>query len=271
MPTTRSPRSPRGPTVRSPRTPTPPEHKGFILAEDDALKQLLEATLTAPDSGGTEKPVRVWYRFPDPEVQVTYPYCTIDLIGIEPAYDLWHSLYYLLPNSEIEENSDSGQVSGHRLYDPSTSPQTDYGDGSLFFERMNFLPYRLFYQLSLWANNAFHDRLLSARMFRDIVHPHSSWLFCPADGAWKRMETLSWTPADLPSQEGASKRIFRKLFTISVQTDMPQDRLASLMLEPKIQKLLLRMSDRDTGTYFTPDKTTDYWETIHPPWPPAPA
>jgi hypothetical protein len=187
---------------------------------------MLEATITLPDAERVEKPVRVWYRGPEPEHATTYPFVTIDLVGIEPAYDLWHSEYALYANSEVEENSDTGEVSGHRLYDPSTSKQIDYGDPVNFFQRRNYLQYRLFYQLGLWANNAVHDRILSARIFRDIIMPHPSWLYCEADGVWKRMETLSWSNADLPSQEGASKRIFRKMFTISVQTDIPQDRLA---------------------------------------------
>jgi hypothetical protein len=226
---------------------------------------MLEATVRLPDGRGTEKPVRTWFRFPDSATQITYPYITIDLIGIEPAYDLWHSEYALYRDSEVEEDSNTGEVSGHRLYDPSTSPNIGLTDQDPpdFFLRRNYLQYRLFFQLGLWCDNVAHDRILTARMFRDIVMPHPSWLHCPADGVWKRMETISWTPADIPPQEGASKRIFRKIYTISVQTDIPQDRLEHLTLQPRIKKLLLRMTDQRTGAQVLPEDTAQQWETLH--------
>jgi hypothetical protein len=260
-----SSRTPARPRKATPPPPVYPDHVGFILAEEDALMEMLRATVTLPDSQGTEKPVRVWYRFPDSATAVTYPYVTIDLVGIEPAYDLWHSEYALYKDSEVEEESSTGQVSGHRLYDPSTSRNIAQAaqDPPNFFIRRNYLQYRLFFQLGLWCDNVAHDRILTARMFRDIVMPHPSWLLCPADGVWKRMETISWTPADIPTQDGASKRIFRKLYTISVQTDIPQDRLADLTTKPRIQKLLLRMTDRE-GSQITPEDQTQPWEQLWP-------
>jgi len=262
------------PTIPArPRKTTPPpeypDHIGFILAEEDALKLMLEECLTLPDRTGAEKPVRIWFRFPDSETTITYPYVTIDLIGIEPAYDLWHSEYPLYKMSEVEEESDTGHVSGYRLYDPSTSRDIALtaDDPPGFFVRRNYLQYRLIFQLGLWSNNVAHDRIMTARMFRDIIQPHPSWLHCPADGVWKRMETLGWTPADIPSQEGAQKRIFRKMFTISVQTDLPQDRLADLSMQPRIQKLLLHMwgppeADRTDGQIL-PEDRSQYWHTLH--------
>lgn len=261
-----SSRTPARPRKAPPAPPVYPEHLGFILAEEDALMEMLRATVTLPTGQGTEKPVRVWYRFPDSATQITYPYVTIDLVGIEPAYDLWHSEYALYKDSEVEEDSDTGTVTGHRLYDPSTArniAQTA-ADPPDFFIRRNYLQYRLFFQLGLWCDNVAHDRILTARMIRDIVMPHPSWLHCPADGVWKRMETISWASADIPSQEGASKRIFRKIYTISVQTDIPQDRLADLSLQPRIQKLLLRMTERTTGEQLTPEDQTQQWQQLWP-------
>jgi len=250
-----------------PNPPIYPDHIGFLLAEEDALKLHLEQTVTLPDGRANEKPVRTWYRFPDPATTVTYPYITIDLIGIEPAYDLWHSEYLLFKDSEVEEDSDTGQVSGHRLYDPSTSRQITTPqdqDPPAFFQRRNYLQYRLFFQLGLWCDNIAHDRILTSRMFRDIVMPHPSWLHCSADGVWKRMETISWSPADIPTQEGAAKRIFRKIYTISVQTDIPQDRIEQLVLQPRIQRLMLRMEDRRDGSQFTPEDQSQQWEQLWP-------
>ena len=259
------PTIPARPRTTTPVPPQYPDHIGFLLAEEDALKLMLEGTLTLPDRTGTEKPVRVWFRYPDPETTITYPFVTIDLIGIEPAYDLWHSEYALYKDSEVEEYSDTGEISGYRLYDPSTSHNIALTatDPPGYFKRRNYLQYRLIFQLGMWANNVAHDRLMSARMIRDIIQPHPSWLHCPADGVWKRMETLGWAAADMPSQEGAQKRIFRKMYTISVQTDLPQDRLADLSQQPRIKRLLLHMEDTRDGSQVLPDDQSQYWYTLH--------
>jgi hypothetical protein len=250
-----------------PPPPEYPDHIGFILAEEDALKQALEGLITVPDQRGQERKVRVWFRYPDPATTITYPFVTLDLVGIEPAYDLWHSEYRVYPDSEVEEDSNTGTVTGHRAYDPSTSPTIDYSQWpqGTYFWRRNYLQYRLFFQIGLWANNVAHDRIMTARMMRDIIMPRPSWLHCPADGVWKRMEPLGWSPADIPTQEGASKRIFRKMFNISVQTDLPQDRLEHLMLQPRIRSLLLRIVDRNDGTQYVPDPP-DQWLHLHD-WP----
>lgn len=249
---------------RQPPTTTPnyPDPLGFILAEEDALKRLLEATATLPNNRGDEVPVRTWYRYPSGETQITYPFITIDLVGMEPAYDLWTSEYDLIPNMEAAEESDTGAPVSPRTYDPSTSPQIAYGNLVNFWKRKHYLTYRLYYQLGLWTLNAVHDRILSARIIRDIIAPRPLWLFVPADGVWRRMEVLEWTPADIASQEGAEKRIFRKMLTLSIQTDIPQDRLDQLVLQPRIQSLLLRMTNRDGTTDYLGDESTEFYQEL---------
>lgn len=249
---------------RSTTPPVTPAHNSFILAEDEAVKLMLENCVHVPNGQGVETPVRVWYRFPEPETAITYPFVTIDLVGIVPAQDLWESEYRLYRNSFEEIGPDGRETGTKRIYDPSTTPALNPAD-TYFFWRRNYLAYRLFYQLTMWANNSFHDRIMSARMFRDIIKPHPSWLHCPADQMWKRLETINWAAADLPSQEGGSKRIFRKIYTISVQTEIPQDRLDYLSKSPYIQKVLLRgfFQGSDPTDYWTGDQTTDFWETLH--------
>jgi len=267
---------PRTPRTRPRQPPQPPpeypEHLGFILAEEDALKSYLEQKVQLPLSSGVEDRLRVWYRYPDAAHATTYPFITLDLVGVEPALDLHTSEYELYPDSEQEEDTPSGTPTTKRLYDPSTSPVIDSTQWpGLKFRRAHYITYRLFYQVGLWCNNAIHDRLLTARMLRDVILPRPSWLLVPADQVWRRMEVIEWTGADIATQEGASKRIFRKIITLSIQTDIPQDSLADLDLQPYIQKLLLRMRETTTDTWMTgsdqpPSETTipptEWWEPI---------
>lgn len=223
---------------------------------------MLEQQVTLPSSTGVETPVRVWYRYPSSETAITYPFITIDLIGIEPAYDLWTSEYDLVPNMEAAEESNTGAPVSPRTYDPSTAPQIAYGSSLNFWHRKHYLTYRLIMQLGLWSKSAIHDRILSARMIRDVIAPRPLWLFVPADGVWRRTEALEWVAADIATQEGAEKRIFRKMLTLSIQTDIPQDRLDQLTLQPRIKNLLLRMTDREGSTFFTGDVSTDHYEEL---------
>lgn len=244
--------------------PVYPPANTWLLAEDEALKQMLVDTLKVPDNKGALQSVPVWFRYPEAERQIKYPFCTVELLGIEPAYDLWTSEYDLRPNAEIEEESDSGMVSGHRLHDPSTAPDIPVSDFSVTYARRHYLAYRLFYQLGLWSRSILHDRFMTSEMLRSILLPRPSWLYVPADATWRRLEVLSWNPADMVVQEGGSKRVFRKIFTISIQADIAQDRLADVHEQMKIRRLSLRMFEKDTGEMFTEDESTDYWEQLWP-------
>jgi hypothetical protein len=152
------------------------------------------------------------------------------------------------------------------LYDPSTSPSIDADQyPGLFFRRAHYITYRLYYQVGLWTNNAVHDRMLTARMIRDVIGPRPKWLLVPADQVYRRLEFLDWAQADVATQEGASRRIFRKIITLSIQTDIPQDRLEDLELQPYIQKLLYRMQETVSGMWVTGSANTPPSTTTHPP------
>ena len=52
-------------------------------------------------------PVKVWYRYPEGERQIDYPFICIDFLSAEPAFDLFHS-------DHMED--------AERAYRPSFSP-----------------------------------------------------------------------------------------------------------------------------------------------------
>lgn len=223
----------------------PPDYPAvnqFLLAEDDALKNLLEGIVVPGDKPGRTVPV--WFRFPEGEKQIIYPFITIDLIGIDPAYDLWTSMYRKNENSEVFEEETTGAYMHTGLHEPSVSPSVWTAptppDPTKPLRRWNYLPYRLFYQVTTWSKFFAHDRVMTARLIRDIIMPRPSWLQVPSDGTWKRMEPLGWSAADIPTQEGNVKRIFRKAFTVSVQTEIPQDNIAHLEQRAAVQTLAIR-------------------------------
>ena len=57
----------------------------FILAEDEALKAHIQG-LTVSDNSMPDRPVKVWFGYPDVEVRdQVFPFLTIDLIDIKAA------------------------------------------------------------------------------------------------------------------------------------------------------------------------------------------
>ena len=244
-------------------TTYPPQNQ-WLLAEDEALKALI-SQIQVPNEQGVLKPVPVWFRFPESERAIIYPFVTLDLIGIEPAYDLWTSIY-MMDEHEVEFEDDFGAPHHTGLYEPSVTDDifTLGLDTSKPLRRMNYLQYRLFYQITTWSKTFAHDRIMTGAMIRDIIQPRPSWLRVDADDTWRRIEPLGWASSDMPIQEGGIKRIFRKAFTISVQSEIPQDQLPRLEQRAAVQKIVLRGQFIDTGEYWTRDESTDYWEQIQP-------
>lgn len=190
-------------------------HTGFILAEEAALKDHLTG-ITVPklntrDGSPTVEriPVKVWYRFPEGERQVQYPFITIDLINVEPAFDLFHSDHY----QKLEG-----------LYRPSISPTIPsplFGNGT--WAVLNYLPFRLFFQVSTFSRSNLHDRYLTSIFMTDILPVRPFFIRCGADDTWRRTENLQMVQSNTPeTTESGTKRIFRKMWTISMQAEIPQ-------------------------------------------------
>jgi hypothetical protein len=243
--------------------PTPPPSypavNQFLLAEDDALKGLIEGIAVPGDKVGRTVPV--YFRFPETEKQLIYPFITIDLIGIDPAYDLWTSVYVQHEGSDVFEEETTGAYESNGLHEPSVSPSVwtapNPPDPTKPLRRLNYLPYRLYYQITTWSKYFAHDRVMTAKLIRDVIMPRPSWLRVPSDGTWKRMESLGWSAADMPTQEGNVKRIFRKVFTLSVQTEIPQDNIEHLEQRAAVRTFALRgvITDTDPDTEWTRDES----------------
>jgi hypothetical protein len=251
----------------------PPDYptNSFLLTEDEALKKLLEGIVVPGDKPGRTVPV--YFRFPEAERQIIYPFITIDLLGIDPAYDLWTSVHYLHEDTDEFRDERTLELVNKGLHEPSVAAdiwQTpNPPDPTKPLRRKNYLPYRLTYQITTWSKMFAHDRVLTAKLIRDIIMPRPSWLSVGADGTWKRMESLGWSAADIPTQEGNVKRIFRKAFTVSVQTEIPQDNVEHITQQAYIRSVALRgfhMGEPDN--YWTDDEShiapgDEGWDVLH--------
>ena len=210
------------------------EHTGFILAEDEALKNYLSG-ITVPKSAQSTETVEVktWFRFPEGERQLSYPFITLDLLSVEPAYDLFTSVY---------------QQDLNGLYQPSVSPtlpepdpSTDIG-GLASYSIPNYLPFRLVYQVMVHCRSSLHDRYLLSLFMTDVIQPRPFWLGVDADNTWRRIERVGFAQADMPeTTESGTKRIFRKVHTLSMLAEIPQ---SAFVQSYRVLRVLLAVVDR---------------------------
>jgi hypothetical protein len=191
------------------------EHLGFILAEEEALKKHFMGmqVVTKPGYVGMTD-VGVWFRYPEGERQLQYPFITIDLLTVEPDYELFTSTYYQDPTDLYQPS-----------FSPTLPPLPDDGANRGYTIR-EYLPMRLVWQVSHFSRNALHDRYLTSIFMTDVL-PYRPFFITSIDGVARRTDRIGFQAADsIETTESGTKRIFRKIYTISMLTEIPQNSFA---------------------------------------------
>jgi hypothetical protein len=174
----------------------------FIINEDGALKSLLSG-MTVSDSGNAARPVGVFYGQPDKEIRAqSYPYITIDLIGVR---------------------EDTNRA--HRGYVPMT--YTPEGADAEIEHNVNFpIPVDLMYQVSTWSRQPRHDRQLMALLFSSGRLPFRfGQLLVPEDNTMRRLDMMGFTKRD--ANEGG-KRLFNNIYNVRVSSELFPDQLVQM-------------------------------------------
>lgn len=175
----------------------------FILNEDAALKALL-ADITVSDSGNPTRPVGVFYGQPDVQIrQQTYPYITIDLVGITEEVDRAHR----------------GYVDG--------LPYTPEGaDPEVPFATWYPIPVMLYYQVTTYARQPRHDRQLINALFNSERLPFRfGTLYIPEDGTTRRLDMLGFEKRDMTESD---KRLFSNVYNLGVSAELLPNTLDTL-------------------------------------------
>ena len=202
---------------------------GFLLAEDAALKERLSG-LSVTDDRENQRPVQVFFRYPEGETERIYPFITIEMIDLIHARNRQHSeteLYYF--NTAGGASAPTGWASRTNAltYWPDESTDFSYLTNKNDYQVLStneFVPIDLVYQISTYARSAFHDRQLSSLILRKVFPFRTSSIHIPADNTDRRLEMLDWTTADLLDAEaGYRKRIFRKIYTLQISAELTSD------------------------------------------------
>lgn len=198
-------------------------NQGFTLAEDAALKSRLQ-NLTVSDDRDYQRPVKVFFRHPEAEVEKQYPFVTLELIGINHARNRQVSemSYYYSSDASLGTFNDSYSLS----YFPSEYAEGDmdtFSPTGTYVVADSFVPVDLTYQVSTYARSQRHDRQLTSAILRYVFPLRRGFIEIPEDGTTRRLDLLNWRQADLLDQEsGYKKRIFRKVFTVQMNAEIPQ-------------------------------------------------
>jgi hypothetical protein len=174
----------------------------FILNEDAALKSLLSG-ITVSDGGNASRPVAVYYGQPDKELrQQSYPYITVDLVGIREDTSRAHRGY-----GPISYLPDTGVT-----LDPNTQYNTGYP-----------IPVDLIYQVSTWARQPRHDRQIIASLLSFGRLPlRFGQLYVPQDNTVRRLDVLGFSKRDSTEQD---KRLFSNVFNLRISAEIFENSL----------------------------------------------
>lgn len=201
---------------------------GFLLAEDAAIKRRF-SDLTVSDDRNPERPVKVFFRYPDGETEREYPFITIELIDVVHAKERQHSHVTLYQSTGASSTwlTDANRPNA-LTYWPSEHQDFSTFDGP-YVTAGEFLAMDLLYQVSTYTRSALHDRQLSAKIMTGVAQWRWGSIAIPEDGTTRRLDLLDWVTADLLDPEaGYRKRIFRKIYTIQMNADLPVTDVASI-------------------------------------------
>jgi len=200
---------------------------GFLLAEDEAIKNRLTG-ITVSDDRNATRPVKVFFRYPEAETERDYPFITIEMLDIVHAKNRQHSeneLYYYNTTGGGSVPANHATAPNRLDYWPSISSDFSFFTDKNEYQTLmtnEFVPVDLLYQVSTFTRSALHDRYLSSIMLTKIFPFRRGSIHVPADNTDRRLELLDWSTADLLDPEaGYRKRIFRKVYTLQMSAELP--------------------------------------------------
>lgn len=182
--------------------PPATQNKGWLIAEDDALKKYLLGLVVQDSSAGVNgRPVEVWYRMPEQEERErTYPYIVIDLIDIREAHE--------------RAMVNHIKVSTMKYSPPDPLPAEQAGK-TVTADRP--VPVDIIYQVMSVTRSARHDRQLQAHLWRKFPGKWGA-LYVPNDETARTMQLMERTSTY--SNDEFGKRAFRTMYTVSVASEL---------------------------------------------------
>lgn len=174
----------------------------FIIAEDQALKTLMQGIVVSDEKNNTRS-VQAWFSNPDPELRnQSYPYVTIELIGVEWANYRQASGFFI-------DNDRQGTVS------PSSGEVFEYEVPAAW---------DLMYQITSYSRHPRHDRAIIAHLLNNDFVANRGFLPVPNElgtqTSYRHIILQDFAKRDTVED---GRRLFRNVFTILVTSESTPD------------------------------------------------
>ena len=170
----------------------------FIISEDEALKTLMQGIVVSDEKNNTRS-VQAWFSNPDPELRnQSYPYVTIELIGVEWAR-------YRQASGYMIDNDRQGTVS------PSSGEVFEYAMPAAW---------DLMYQITSYARHPRHDRAIISHLLNNDFVANRGFLPVPNDlgtqTSYRHIILQDFAKRDTVED---GRRLFRNVFTVLVTSE----------------------------------------------------
>jgi len=174
----------------------------FIIAEDQALKNLMQGIVVSDEKNNTRS-VQAWFSNPDPELRnQSYPYVTIELIGVEWANYRQASGFFI-------DNDRQGTVS------PSSGEVFEYEVPAAW---------DLMYQITSYSRHPRHDRAIIAHLLNNDFVANRGFLPVPNElgtqTSYRHIILQDFAKRDTVED---GRRLFRNVFTVLVTSESTPD------------------------------------------------
>jgi len=174
----------------------------FIIAEDQALKTLMQGIVVSDEKNNTRS-VQAWFSNPDPELRnQSYPYVTIELIGVEWANYRQTSGFFI-------DNDRQGTVS------PSSGEVFEYEVPAAW---------DLMYQITSYSRHPRHDRAIISHLLNNDFVANRGFLPVPnelgTEISYRHIILENFAKRDTVED---GRRLFRNVFTVLVTSESTPD------------------------------------------------
>lgn len=216
----------------------------FLLAEDEALRDLLLGMTVTDQKQDTSRNVGVWFGQPDQELrEQKYPYITIDMIDV--AEDFTRAM--------------RGKVKPAYIQDPTVMVQGVQGtQGVQFVQQINYddddhnweidypIPVNIDYQITTYSRQPRHDRQILAQLLYTKIPLRFAVLLTGPNtvyGTHRRLDVLDISKRDV-SENG--KRLFVNAITVRISSEIARETFTKLY---KVQELSITgVTDDESNT-----------------------
>lgn len=192
--------------------------RGWLTAEDEALKAKLSGIrLSSPKNVNGVK-VRVWFGMPTSERESLYPFITIDLVSVDFAFDRAHSAEITAIDYWPSEYATFAEyAAAHNL---------TFDNDEQYAMATRWHPYDLSFQVATHTLYQQHDRELLQILLSTNFLPLSRWgyLPVPADDSVRWLDNEGYATADYNAGDAEHQlRVFRKVHNVKVSSHLPPE------------------------------------------------